>query len=116
MRPISFAACGSTSLSLSAASFFASGSHGNPFSSWKKLEKGLPWDPDAKKLAADKDKDVDPQAAKEIGRIGVNFYRRNANVVYALIEHANGGIFRSDDKGETWTRASETNPRAIYYS
>jgi photosystem II stability/assembly factor-like uncharacterized protein len=78
---------------------------------WKKLEKGLPWDPDAKKAA-----DADPQAVKEIGRIGVNFYRRNANVVYALIEHANGGIFRSDDGGETWTKQSETNPRGSYYS
>jgi photosystem II stability/assembly factor-like uncharacterized protein len=86
---------------------------------WKKLEKGLPWDPDAKKpvaAAADKDKEPDPEAVKEIGRIGVNFYRRNSNVVYALVEHANGGIFRSDDKGETWTRASETNPRGQYYS
>ncbi len=85
---------------------------------WKKLEKGLPWDPDAKKPAAsaDKDKVVDPEAVKEIGRIGVNFYRRNANVVYALIEHASGGVFRSDDQGETWTRASETNPRGQYYS
>jgi Uncharacterized protein related to plant photosystem II stability/assembly factor len=86
---------------------------------WKKLEKGLPWDPDAKKpTVADKDKnkEVDPVAVKEIGRIGVNFYRRNSNVVYALIEHANGGIFRSDDQGETWTRASETNPRGGYYS
>lgn len=84
---------------------------------WKKLEKGLPWDPDAKKPAvADKDKEPAPEAVKEIGRIGVNFYRRNSNVVYALIEHANGGIFRSDDQGETWTRASETNPRGGYYS
>jgi photosystem II stability/assembly factor-like uncharacterized protein len=89
--------------------------------SWKKLEKGLPWDPDAKKPAvADADKktsaDDDKIAVKEIGRIGVNFYRRNPNVVYALIEHANGGIFRSDDQGETWIRASETDPRGIYYS
>ncbi|MDP9360975.1 MAG: hypothetical protein M3P29_05930 [Acidobacteriota bacterium] len=88
---------------------------------WKKLEKGLPWDPDAKKPAvADADKkastDEEKESVKEIGRIGVNFYRRNSNVVYALIEHAAGGIFRSDDKGETWTRASETNPRGIYYS
>jgi photosystem II stability/assembly factor-like uncharacterized protein len=78
---------------------------------WKKLEKGLPWDPDAKKVA-----DADPESLKEIGRIGVSFYRRNSNVVYALIEHANGGIFRSDDQGETWTRQSETNPRGSYYS
>ena len=86
---------------------------------WKKLEKGLPWDPDAKKPAATADKDAkepDPQAVKEIGRIGVNFYRRNSNIVYAIVEHANGGIFRSDDGGETWTRISETNPRGQYYS
>ncbi len=85
---------------------------------WKKLEKGLPRDPDAKKPAvvdADK-KDADPEAVKEIGRLGVNFYRRNSNIVYALIEHASGGIFRSDDQGESWTRVSETNPRGIYYS
>src|SRR5205807_6902574 len=25
-------------------------------------------------------------------------------------------IFRSEDKGETWTKMSDTNPRAIYYS
>jgi photosystem II stability/assembly factor-like uncharacterized protein len=79
--------------------------------SWKKLEKGLPWDPETKKPA-----DADPQSLTETGRIGVNFYRRNSNVVYALIEHANGGIFRSDDQGETWTRQSETNPRGSYYS
>jgi photosystem II stability/assembly factor-like uncharacterized protein len=93
---------------------------------WKKLEKGLPWDPDAKKptaatttaataAAAEKEPE-DPESVKETGRIGVNFYRRNANIVYALIEHAHGGIFRSDDQGETWTRASETDPRGIYYS
>jgi len=29
---------------------------------------------------------------------------------------ANGGVFRSEDKGETWTKMSETNPRGAYYS
>ena len=37
-------------------------------------------------------------------------------MVYALVEHANGGIFRSDDKGETWEKMSDTNPRPMYYS
>jgi photosystem II stability/assembly factor-like uncharacterized protein len=113
---------------------------------WKKLEKGLPWDPSprpapqpggggfgggggggggggfAALLALQQQQQQaatpppPPEAIHEIGRIGVTFYRRNTNIVYALIEHAAGGIFRSDDKGETWTKMSDTNPRAIYYS
>src|SRR5437870_2817597 len=77
---------------------------------WKKLEKGLPWDPKLEKP------DTDEQAVKETGRIGVDFYRRNSNVVYAVIENAQGGVFRSDDKGETWTKMSESDPRGSYYS
>src|SRR5438067_3878141 len=77
---------------------------------WKKLEKGLPWDPDAKKT------DTDEEAVRQTGRIGVDFYRRNPNVVYAVIENAEGGVFRSDDKGETWTKMSSTDPRGSYYS
>jgi len=76
---------------------------------WKKLEKGLPWDPEAHTTKP-------PEAMKEIGRIGVSFYRKDTNVVYALVEHADGGIFRSDDKGESWTKMSDTNPRGSYYS
>jgi len=111
---------------------------------WKKLEKGLPWDPSprppapaggggfggggggggggfAALLAQQQAQPAatpppDPQSIKEIGRIGVSFYRKDPNVAYALVEHARGGIFRSDDKGETWTKMSDTNPRAMYYS
>ena len=82
---------------------------------WKKLEKGLPWDPNAPPLPASATK-PDPESIKEIGRMGVAFYRRDPNVVYALVEHAQGGVFRSDDKGETWTKMSDTNPRGSYYS
>jgi photosystem II stability/assembly factor-like uncharacterized protein len=77
---------------------------------WKKLEKGLPWDPDAKVTPSD------PDSTRDVGRIGVSLFRKNSNIVYAIIQHASGGVFRSDDKGETWTKMSETNPRGSYYS
>lgn len=76
---------------------------------WKKLTKGLPYDTENAPTPL-------PPATLETGRIGVNVYRRDPNVVYALIEHANGGTFRSNDKGETWTKMSDTNPRPMYYS
>ncbi len=118
---------------------------------WKKLEKGLPWDPTprpaatggggfggggggggggfggggggggqaaaaAAAAAQQQRPPVPAEAMGEIGRIGVEFYRRNTNIVYALVEHADGGIYRSEDKGDTWTKMSDTNPRAMYYS
>jgi photosystem II stability/assembly factor-like uncharacterized protein len=65
---------------------------------WNKLTKGLP-------------------EGGDMGRLAVDIYRRNSNVVYALVEHAKGGgIFRSEDKGFTWTKMSDTNPRPSYYS
>jgi len=50
------------------------------------------------------------------GRIGIDIYRSNPNIVYAIIEHQEGGVFRSEDKGLTWKRMSSTNPRPMYYS
>ncbi len=66
---------------------------------WKKLTKGLPY-----------------ENGGETGRIGIDIYRKNTDIVYALIENANGGIYRSEDKGETWTKMGTTNPRPMYYS
>jgi photosystem II stability/assembly factor-like uncharacterized protein len=63
---------------------------------WQKLEEGLP-------------KGV-------IGRIGVEISRSNPNIVYAVIEHKEGGVFRSEDRGTTWTKQSSTNQRPSYYS
>ena len=50
------------------------------------------------------------------GRIGLDIYRGNPNIVYALIENAKGGIFRSEDRGATWKKMSDSNSRPMYYS
>lgn len=51
-----------------------------------------------------------------VGRIGVDIYRSNPNIVYTILEHKQGGVFRSEDKGMTWKKVSSTNPRPMYYS
>lgn len=63
---------------------------------WTKLTKGLP--------------------EGNTGRIGIDIYRKDPNIVYAIVEHKEGGVFRSEDKGESWIRMSNTNPRPMYYS
>ncbi|HEX8881372.1 MAG TPA: hypothetical protein VF749_15140, partial [Candidatus Acidoferrum sp.] len=67
--------------------------------SWKKLTKGLPY-----------------ENGGDTGRIGLDVYRKDPNIVYAEIQHEGGGTFRSEDKGETWKRMGETDPRPSYYS
>jgi photosystem II stability/assembly factor-like uncharacterized protein len=64
--------------------------------SWKKMTKGLP--------------------QEDLGRIGLDVYRRNGDIVYALVESQTPALYRSDDKGETWTKMSNTNPRPMYFS
>jgi photosystem II stability/assembly factor-like uncharacterized protein len=66
---------------------------------WKKLVKGLPY-----------------ENGGDTGRIGLDIYRKNPSIVYALVQHEKGGIFRSDDRGETWKKMSDTDPRPSYYS
>ena len=78
---------------------------------WTELTEGLP----------DGDK----------GRIGVDVFRGDGNIVYALIEAqprspgrgfgggggpSRSGLFRSLDRGNTWEKMSDTNPRPMYYS
>jgi photosystem II stability/assembly factor-like uncharacterized protein len=53
----------------------------------------------------------------DIGRVGLDVYRKNPNIVYAEVQHETlGGVYRSEDKGETWKRMSDTNPRPSYFS
>ncbi len=76
--------------------------------SWKKLTQGLP---------------------AETGRIGLDVYRKDPRVVLAVIESGeggqiatfdsrsrSGGVFRSDDGGEHWTRLGPWSPRPFYFS
>ena len=67
---------------------------------WKKLTKGLPYE----------------NGGADTGRIGLDIYRKDPNIVYAEIQHEHGGTFRSEDKGETWKRMGDTDPRPSYYS
>jgi len=53
----------------------------------------------------------------ELGRIGMDLYRKNPDVVYARIEHEDeGGVYRSDDAGASWSKLSSVNPRPMYFS
>jgi photosystem II stability/assembly factor-like uncharacterized protein len=66
---------------------------------WKKLTKGLPY-----------------ENGGDTGRIGLDIYRKDPNIVYAIVQHEKGGTFRSEDKGETWKKMGDTDPRPSYYS
>ncbi|MGY8799369.1 MAG: WD40/YVTN/BNR-like repeat-containing protein [Longimicrobiales bacterium] len=65
---------------------------------WTELTEGLP--------AGDK------------GRIGIDVYRRDGNLVYALVEsdQRGRGLYKSTDRGESWERVSTRNPRPMYFS
>jgi len=65
---------------------------------WTKLTDGLP--------SGDK------------GRIGLDVFRADARIVYAVVEAAgrDGGVYRSADGGDHWEQWSTLNPRPMYYS
>lgn len=53
----------------------------------------------------------------DLGRIGLDIYRRDGNIVYAQVEARPGsGVYRSVDRGETWEFMSDNNNRPMYYS
>ncbi|WP_157558400.1 WD40/YVTN/BNR-like repeat-containing protein [Microscilla marina] len=54
-----------------------------------------------------------------LGVIGVTVSPVNSNRVWAIIEHKNGGVFRSDNAGKTWIKVNserKLRQRAWYYS
>src|SRR5258705_4584540 len=95
-------------------SYTAGGTTGGVFRSrdsgrsWTKLAGGLPL---------------------QTGRIGLDVYRKNPRVVFAVVESdegghlaefedksRSGGVFRSEDGGDHWTRLSPFTPRPFYFS
>ena len=75
---------------------------------WRKLENGLPG---------------------STGRIGLAIYPKNPKIVYAIVQSdeggtssiddirsKRGGVFRSEDGGESWSRVNALNPRPFYFS
>ncbi len=58
--------------------------------SWEKLTKGLP--------------------TSNMGKIGMAISPQNPDIIYAAIEldRRTGSVFRSDDRGASWTKMSET--------
>jgi photosystem II stability/assembly factor-like uncharacterized protein len=57
-------------------------------------------------------------ATGALGKIGVAVAASNPNVVYAIVQARDGGVFRSNDSGATWKRVNaewKLRQRAFYY-
>ncbi|MCH7777099.1 MAG: hypothetical protein IH878_11260 [Gemmatimonadetes bacterium] len=64
----------------------------------------------------------------DIGRIGISVYRSDPRIVYVSVEQGyrynastaygerRAGVYRSEDRGETWLHMSDWNPRPMYAS
>ena len=65
---------------------------------WRRITNGLPY--------AD---------GSEVGRIGISVYAKNPAILYARVQSLHGGIYRSDDYGDTWAKMGDTDPRPSYF-
>ncbi len=75
---------------------------------WRELRNGLP--------------------EGEYGRIGISIYQKDPRIVYVCVEQGlrytasisyeerKAGVYRSEDRGESWTYMSDWNPRPMYAS
>ena len=64
----------------------------------------------------------------EVGRIGISIFRSDPRIVYVSVEQGlrynastayeerAAGVYRSEDRGESWTHQSDWNPRPMYAS
>jgi photosystem II stability/assembly factor-like uncharacterized protein len=71
---------------------------------------------------------------RNLGRCGIAVYRRDPRILYAVIQtdqtdirtipgqagktgdsRATGGVFRSEDRGQSWTKVNDLCPRPFYY-
>ena len=87
--------------------FFSSGGPGSGL--YRSEDNGLTW------------KHLEGNGLPEgiLGKIGISISGADPNRVYAIIEAKEGGIYRSDDAGEKWTRVNEDGrfrQRAWYFS
>jgi photosystem II stability/assembly factor-like uncharacterized protein len=85
---------------------FESGGPGSGL--WKSTDGGETW----KRLAGGLPEGI-------VGKIGVAVSPARPDRVYAIVEAEKGGLYRSDDAGDKWTRVNDENKirqRAWYYS
>lgn len=53
----------------------------------------------------------------DIGRIGLNVFLGNPDVLVATVENREeGGVYKSRDNGASWERINRLNPRPFYFS